>query len=142
MNPVSWLEHVPERYRVDRRELGKVLIVASTAILFMSIHSILVVQSAMKDVKTAQDSLKEADARMSSQAFNESLQAIKSLDTYDQVDIYNHFRQAGDAFTAARNTVDEVEAAADRLERNFHMYQWLVVISLLGEVAGIAVIYL
>ncbi|MFB6204396.1 MAG: hypothetical protein ABEJ75_01990 [Candidatus Nanohaloarchaea archaeon] len=142
MNPVEWIEHVPERYRVDKRELGKVMIVASTALLVVAVHSVFVFQDAMSDVNRAEEKLSTAEAKMSSSGFNQSLQAIQSLDTYEQVNIYNHFREAAESFSAAKEALNSIESASEHLEASYRLYQWLVLISILGEVAGFAIIYI
>ncbi|MFB6207744.1 MAG: hypothetical protein ABEJ69_00165 [Candidatus Nanohaloarchaea archaeon] len=142
MNPVDWIEHVPERYRVDKRELGKVMIVASTALLVVAVHSVFVFQTAMKDVRAADKQLEQADAIMSSPSFNQSMQAIDSIETFEEVNIYNQFQQASNAFHAANDAMVKVESARESMEANHELYQWLVLISILGEVAGVAVIYI
>lgn len=141
MWPLNLIEH-PERYRIDRRELGKVLLVASTALLVVSVHATLSFQDSLKDVKKVDQNLDQAEAIMDSRGFNQSLQAINSLETVDQVDIYNQFKQASNAFKQARAAIQSAETARDNLESNYEMYRWLVLISILGQVAGLAVMYI
>lgn len=141
MNPLNLLEH-PDRYSIDRRELGKVLLVASTALLVVSVHATLSFQDSMKDVQKVDRQLEQTEAIMDSRGFNQSLQAIDSLQTVEEVDIYNQFRQASDAFRQARQAVSSAETASDNLESNYELYRWLVLVSILGQVAGLAVIYI
>ncbi|MFB6241383.1 MAG: hypothetical protein ABEJ36_01100 [Candidatus Nanosalina sp.] len=142
MGYVEQFERIPERYRLDKRELGKVLVVASTALLVVSVHSVLVFQSTAEDVKKADKQLEKAQAVMSTSAFNQSMQAIGSIETFEEVNIYNQFRQASKAFSSAKNATSELSSARERIESSYELYQWLVLVSILGIVAGISVMYI
>lgn len=142
MDLVDQLERIPEKYRVDKRELGKVLLVASAAIFVVSVHSALTLNAAINEVDNTQSQLNEMEVIMESQSFNQSMSALESTDTYEQVDIYGQFSTAVDAFNSAEGAFNSMESVSEGLENSYGIYQWLVLTSILGMVAGAVIIYI
>jgi hypothetical protein len=142
MDLVDQLERVPERYRIDKRELGKVLMIASAAVFVVSVHSALTLNAAVEEVDKTDKQLSEMEAIIESDSFNRSMQALESTDTYEQVDIYAQFSTAVEAFNSANQGFDSLDNVSQGLENSYNTYQWLVLISLLGLVAGAVIIYI
>lgn len=142
MADLNWFEKVPDRYQWDRNEFGRLLIVVSVAVLILSIHSVTVLQTSIDDVGDSTKKIERAQGIMNSQGFNQSLQAIESIETYEDVDISNQFVQASSAFQAAANAMESIDETEDQLRLNLAIYRWLVLMSILGIVAGAGIIYL
>ncbi len=135
------LGRLEERYTVDRRELGKILVIASTALLVLSLHSALSFQSALGEVEKVNRDFDKAQGIIESPGFNDSLEALQSA-RGGGAQITNQFVTASNAFLEAREALERSEKAEDELEGTYNQYRWLVLIAVLGEVAGIAVIYI
>jgi len=142
MDLVDQLERIPEKYRVDKRELGKVLLVASAAFFVVSVHSALTLNAAIDEVDNTESQLNEMQAVMESQSFNQSMNALEGTDTDEQVDIYEQFSTAVEAFNSAEGAFASMESISEGLENSYSTYQWLVLASILGMVAGAAIIYI
>ncbi len=134
-------ERLEERYTVDRREFGKILVIASTALLVLSLHSALSFQSALSQVEKVNRDFDKARGIIESPGFNDSLEALQSVKGGGS-QITNQFVTASNAFLEARDALERSEKAEDDLEGTYQQYRWLVLIAVLGEVAGIAVIYI
>lgn len=143
MDLVDWIERIPEQYRIDQRELGKVLLVASAAIFVVSVHATFTFNAALQEVEQTNNQLDEMELVMNSQSFNNSMQGIQDLtDTAEQRNIYGQFSTAVEAFQTAEEGLDSIDRVEQGLESSYENYQWLALISLLGIVAGGAIIYL
>lgn len=142
MASLNWFERIPDKYQWDRREFGRLLVVVSAAIMILSLHSTVVLQSTINDIGETGEELDRAQGMMNTQGFNQSLQAISSLETYEDVDVSNQFTQASSAFQVAFNSTERMDETENQLKANLDLYRWLVLISILGVVAGIAEIYL
>jgi hypothetical protein len=142
MDLVDWIERIPERYRVDKQELGKVLLVASAAAFVVSLHSAFTLDATIQQVDRTNSQFDELEVIMSSQSFNQSMEALESTDTYEQIDIYGQFSTAVDTFQTAEDGLESQEELSEGLDSSYETYQWLVLVSILGIVAGAAIIYI
>lgn len=142
MDFVEQVERVPKKYRIDKRELGKVLLIASAAVFIVSVHSALTLNAAVDEVQKTDNQLSEMEAIIESDSFNQSMQALESTDTYEQVDIYGQFSSALEAFNSAEKGFNSLDNVSQGLENSYSTYQWLALISLLGCVAGAVIIYI
>lgn len=142
MDLLEHLEKVPEKYRIDKRELGKILLIASAAVFVVSVHSALTLNAAIEEVDKTDSQLSEMEAIIESDSFNQSMNALESTDTFEQVDIYGQFSTAVEAFSSAGQGFNSLDDVSQGLENSYTTYQWLVLISLLGIVAGAVIIYI
>lgn len=142
MDVLSWMEKIPEEYKVDKRELGKVLLIASAAVFVVSVHSAMTLNSAIEGVHKTNNQLDDMSNIMQTQRFNQSMQALESTDTYEQVDIYGQFSAALKAFNTAEGAFDSMDRVSSDLKESYVTYQWLVLASILGGVAGAVIIYI
>lgn len=142
MELLEQVERIPDKYRIDKRELGKVLLIASAAVFVVSVHSALTLNAAIDEVEKTDSQLSEMEAIIESDSFNQSMQALESTDTYEQVDLYGQFSTALEAFNSAQNGFNSIDDVSEGLENSYSIYQWLVLISLLGCVAGAVIIYI
>lgn len=135
------LDGLKRRYTFDRRELGRVMIVASAAILVVSLHAALSFQSSFERMEQVNREFDRAQGIIESPNFNDSIQALQSTRGAG-TEITNQFVTASQAFLDARDTLRSAEAAEKGLEENYLLYRWLVLVAVLGIVGGAAVIYI
>ncbi len=136
------ISELHNEYMIDQRELGKVMVIASTALLIVSVHATLVFQSSAKDVRQTNMNFDRAEAIISSPSFNDSVEALSTAKGTTTTGVAASFAQAATAFQQAGKSLRLSDNAQDRLEDNAELYQWLVLVALLGEVAGVAVVYI
>ncbi|MFB6292553.1 MAG: hypothetical protein ABEI58_04130 [Candidatus Nanohaloarchaea archaeon] len=132
-------EDLHEEYGVDRRELGKILVIASTTLLIVSIHATLTLQSVSKDLEQVNRQFDRAEAIIGSSNFQSALEDISKIKGST---LANSAEQAVESFNSAAESMDRVEEAETQVEHKSEIYKWLVLIGILGNVAGIVTLYL
>lgn len=125
-------------YTLDENELGKTLIIVSFTLLLFSIHTILVMQPAIEEARTTEERLNQLDQVINTPQFNQSLNAMQDLQSTSVADEIDYALQT---FQAMQDTVTGQEQIYQNLERTNRRYQWLVLVGLLGIIAGVSVIY-
>jgi len=128
-----------DEYTVDQNELGKILLIASTALLVVSVHAALQFQNSYDQMNEVNKQFDKTEGIVESQSFNDSLEALNSVKGSE---IASKFTTAAKAFQEAKTAIEASEAAETNLENNVETYKWLVLISILGEVAGVSIIYI
>ncbi|MFB6145126.1 MAG: hypothetical protein ABEJ99_01325 [Candidatus Nanohaloarchaea archaeon] len=138
MNPKQKLVALHRKYGLDKREMGKVLIIASTTLMLVAIQTVLTLQHAEKQVSDASNSMNRADAILSDSNFQRSIDQLQNL---PQSSLTNNLNAVMHAFENAKSSADKINKAETNLEKDRKMYQWLVVIGILGDVAGVAIVF-
>ncbi|MFB6215599.1 MAG: hypothetical protein ABEJ72_01300 [Candidatus Aenigmatarchaeota archaeon] len=133
------LEELHEEYGIDKVELSKVMIIASTTLMIVSIHAALQFQSAEKKVSEVGQDLSRVSAIVQSSSFQNSLQSIQSMEGSPLV---NQIQTATSAFKKAADSFKKVKKVEESLHRSKRIYQWLALIGILGNVAGISLFFI
>jgi len=136
---VNIFEGIEDKYRIDRIEFGKVLLVASIAVLVVSVQSAMKFESASQQVEDLNQDFTQTSAIINSDGFDESVEALQSI---KGTDIAPKFIQASEAFRSAQTSLNKSKQAEQELENTYESYQWMVLISILGSVSGAAIIYI
>lgn len=132
------IQRFSENYFFDRMEFGEVLTVASAAILVVSLNSALLMQNSLEEVKDVNQEFEELDAIMSTDNFQSSMEALETT----AVEISQDFQRVYTGFQALNSSTESVSQLEKNLENRYEFYRWLILISLLGIVAGISLIYI
>jgi uncharacterized protein YoxC len=134
------LERYEHLYRFDQREFGKVMIIASLALLIVSVHALFTVSTAVEQASNSTERLETTGALLETQAFRDSLETLAATgatsqngESIDQVIADVQY------LTESLNGINELE---QELQNAQTTYQWTVLISLLGLVTGITSIYI
>lgn len=127
-----------QKYSLDKKELGKVLFIASAAFLVISVHAAMEFQSSMEDIEQTNNKLEETSAIINSEGFQDSIEA---LETVRGTQIAPQFIQASEAFNSAEEAINETQETEERLKSSYNSYRWVVLASILGMVAGASIIY-
>ena len=137
-DPRQKLEELEHDYTLDQIELGKIIIIASLTLLIISVHTLMQLQPAMEEAETAEQRLSQLDSVVNTAQFNDSLQALQDLEGTSMGD---RMEYALSTFEGMQVTVQDQKNIYSQLEKTHETYQWLVLISIIGLVTGIAVIY-
>lgn len=137
-DPRQKLEELEHDYTLDQIELGKIIIIASLTLLIISVHTLMQIQPAMEEAETAEQRLSQLDSVVNTAQFNDSLQALQDLEGTSMGD---RMEYALSTFEGMQATVQDQKNIYSQLEKTHETYQWLVLISIIGLVTGIAVIY-
>lgn len=137
-DPRQKLEELEHDYTLDQIELGKIIIIASLTLLIISVHTLMQIQPAMEEAETAEQRLSQLDSVVNTAQFNDSLQALQDLEGTSMGD---RMEYALSTFEGMQVTVQDQKNIYSQLEKTHETYQWLVLISIIGLVTGIAVIY-
>ena len=133
------LKDIKEEYTIDTNEFSKVVLIASFALLIVSLHSAYMFQQSAEDIEKLDSSLDRTSAVISSDGFQESLEALQSI---EGTEIGVQFEQARNAFSRVEGDINQTENSLKRLEGNYETYQWLVLVSIMGVVSGLSLRYL
>ena len=137
-DPRQKLEELEHDYTLDQIELGKIIIIASLTLLIISVHTLMQIQPAIEEAETAEQRLSQLDSVVNTAQFNDSLQALQDLEGTSMGD---RMEYALSTFEGMQVTVQDQKNIYSQLEKTHETYQWLVLISIIGLVTGIAVIY-
>lgn len=123
-------------YGIDKMELSKIMVIASTTLLVVSIHSVMSFQSAHQKVSDANSELSEASAVVNSEQFQQGMDSISRL---TQSRFTNQMKTAVSSLQSANSSLEETRQAEESLGKNVEIYQWLALIGILGNVAGVSI---
>jgi len=137
-NPRKKLRELEYEYTLDQKELGKIMVIASLTLLLASVHTLVQLQPAMEEAETAEERLSQLNSVVNTAQFNDSLQALQDLEGTSMGD---RMEYALSTFEGMQVTAQDQKNIYERLDKTHETYQWLVLISLVGLVTGIAVIY-
>lgn len=138
MNPKQKLAQIHESYGIDRRELGKIMVIVSTTLLLVSIHTVLTLQQTNAELDKASNSLDRVYGIVGEEDFQNSVNDLRAL---PDSTLKNRLVTVFDALERAESSRESMDSAETKLEETYKVYQWMVVIGILGNVAGIAVVY-
>lgn len=133
------MEDARRNYSIDERELGKLLIVVSTTLLMVSAHAALSFRSAANTMDSLNSELDTVSGILDSQNFQSSLDIIRSLNSQAITQQVNAFVSASQGL---QNSIDKSQAVEKDLRNKYELYQWLALVAIMGEVAGLSIIYL
>ena len=124
--------------KVNQRELGKVLLIASTVLLVVSLHSFYSFSEIETGVTDLNQEADETVALLNSETFNNSLQALRDVNA---LDINRKVGTIAEGMSNVRSSLQETQGVVQVAENSKETYQWLSLISILGIISG-AVLFL
>ncbi len=133
------LQELHDRYRFDRVTFGKALILVSLTLAVFSLHTITTLQDAEKDLREVDRDVEFLTDVIHSDEFNRSLAAIEDVET---LTIGQEFRAATATFRDVQDSITSLDRVADDVAYTYTTYQWLLLLAILGIVAGITIIYI
>lgn len=127
-----------EEYGIDQKELGKIIIIASLALMVASIPSALTLQKAHDQVKAANNDYNQVQGIIQSDRFQSNM---KTLQSRVGGNIGRTISQIAEALRDSNENMEKLEGTESNLEERADTYRWLSLISILGLVSGIVTIY-
>ena len=124
-------------YAFSKIELVKIMVIVSTTLIIVSIPAALSFQSAASQAESANNQLGQTAAVLSSDRVQDSLDSLQDVQgtSFDQIS------SAIDAFEQSEQAINNTQNLQSDMERNTEMYQWLVLIGIMGEVAAAAIFF-
>lgn len=131
------LRELHSEYAFSRLELAKIMAIVSTMLIVVSIPAALSFQSAANQAESVNNQLSQTSAILNSDRVQTSLQVLRNTQgtSFDQIS------SAIDAFEQSEQAINNTQTLQDDMERNMEMYQWLVLIGIIGEVAAAAIFF-
>jgi hypothetical protein len=131
------LRELHSEYAFSRLELAKIMAIVSTMLIVVSIPAALSFQSAANQAESVNNQLSQTSAILNSDRVQTSLQVLRNTQgtSFDQIS------SAIDAFEQSEQAINNTQTLKDDMERNMEMYQWLVLIGIIGEVAAAAIFF-
>jgi hypothetical protein len=133
------LREILEEYRLDQKEFTRILLIASTTLLIFSLHGLMTLGPASEKIDSLDSDYSRLSGMIGSQEFNNTIQ---SLEDVQGGEIGQRMQYAADVFRGVQDTGSRLEAVDGDLQYMMNMYRWLVLISILGQVAGVSLIYM
>ena len=124
-------------YAFSRFELAKIMVIVSTTLIIVSIPAALSFQSAADQAESVNNQLSETSAILNSDRVQKSLDVLRNT----QGSSFEQVSSAIDAFEQSRDSINKTESLQSDLNQNMELYQWIVLIGIIGEVAGVAIFF-
>lgn len=125
-------------YQIDEAELGKLLVVSSLALMAVSIPAAISLQNAQASVENASTDLSSAQAIVSSDSFSSSLENLRQAAGGN---LASSVDEISNSVAATEDGIESLEEAETELDEQVEIFQWLSLISILGLVSGLAIIF-
>jgi len=126
-------------YWLDKREFGKVMIIASLAVLVVSVHGVYTINGAVEKASESSEQMRTAAVLVGSDNFQQSMESLASTGaTIGGQDI----NEVLEDLQYTSDSVENMEELSNELEDNRETYQWTVLAGMLGMVTGITAIYI
>lgn len=129
------ISRLHDQYLFSRVELAKIMFIVSTMLVIVSIPAALSFQSAANQAESVNNQLSQTEAILESDRVQTSLEVLRNT----QGTSFDQLSAAIDAFERSENSINKTETLQADMERNMEMYQWLVLIGIIGEVAAAAI---
>lgn len=133
------IQELEYEYWLDKKEFGKITIIASLAVLTVSIHAVYTINGAVEQASNSSEQMRTAAALVGSERFQQSMESLAGTGTtidgrgIDEVVAELEY---------ASESVEQMNELSEELERTRTTYQWTVLIGILGLVAGVTAIYI
>lgn len=137
-NKVRQLEN---QYFIDTTELGKVMAVASITMFFIAGYALTTFIDSQQQIQNLEDNQIHLQGILEDENFEESYNAIQDISQTEE-QVGQQFETALDAYQQMNNTISYTETANEELQEKTMLYQWIVLISILGLISGITLIFL
>lgn len=132
------MAEIHREYGLDQRELGKITVIVSTTLLIFAAQTALTFQSASKSAENVNRNLDRVNGIANSDGVESAIGTLKSFQSDPlerQAEVLN------EALRSTNSSAETSENLEEEMEENYRLYQWLTLIAILGEVAGITIIY-
>jgi hypothetical protein len=126
-------------YSFDKKEFGKIMIIASLAVLAVSLHALFTLNTAVEQASNSTERLETTAALVGSDNFQQTMDAL--ADTGATIDGQSIGQLIAD-LEYASNSVEGITELSSELNEAQKTYQWTVLIGILGLVVGITSIYI
>lgn len=121
----------------DAVESGKMLSVFSFALLIFSIHGYYTMQNVQDSIVESEQAVQDGLSYVNSAETQRIMEALQDVQGVTQ-----EFRAVEQGFNEARESLEAAGQAREKVESTKNHYQWMVVLSTSGIVAGILVVLL
>ena len=122
-----------EELGINQKELGKVLVIASSALLIVSLHAFYTFSSLETEMSEINSDMDQTVSLIESSQFNSSLEALRDVNAMGVSRKVNTIiAGVTDAKQSMQRTQNLVGDAGNAKET----YQWLTLISILGLISG------
>lgn len=133
------IQEIEYEYWFDQREFGKVMIIASLALIVVSVHALMTMDSAVSQANNSTERLETTAALVGTDSFQQSMESLAATGATIQG---QSIEEVVANLEYASQSVDSVENLSNELESARTTYQWTVLLGLLGMTVGITSIYI
>ena len=126
-------------YWLDKREFGKVMTIASMAVLVVSIHGVYTLNESVEQASESSERMRTTAVLVGSDSFQQSMESLAG--TGATIGGQN-INEVVDDLQYASDSVESMEELSQELEDTRETYQWTVLAGMLGMVTGITAIYI
>lgn len=133
------IQGIEYSFELDQEELAKMLILVSTTVLIFSAHGITMLNSTSERLEGLEEDFSEVSGMVNSEDFKETVDALSDV---QQGTISERMQFAANSLRNLQETDAELTQSADDVENMLNLYRWLLLLAVLGEVAGVSLIYM
>jgi hypothetical protein len=127
-----------QEYRLDQRELGKIIFISSLALFVTSAPAALTLQDTYNTVESANDDLNQVQGIITSDGFQRNLEVMNERVSGD---LGTTIEQVYRGMQRTNQSLQRLESTERQLQDQSENYKWMSLLSIMGMVAGIVTIY-
>lgn len=124
---------------VLQHEAAKIFLMVSTAFLFFSLYMLFQLSIVSEDLNSFQENTSTLSGSVNTEQFNDTIDALEDVQSGAISDYMSQAANVLETFQASKNSLKSANTKVGSL---LQLLRWLFLISLLGEVAGVTLLYL
>jgi|AntRauMinimDraft_2_1070382.scaffolds.fasta_scaffold00006_2 competence protein ComGC len=128
---------IHSEYAFSRVEMAKIMFIVSTTLIVVSIPAALSFQSAADQTQSVNNQLSQTSAILNSDRVQTSLDVLRNT----QGSSFEQISSAIDAFERSEKAINNTQTLQTDMEKSTEMYQWIVLIGIIGEVTAAAIFF-
>ncbi len=135
----SKIRELEEQYFIDTTELGKVLLVACVTMFFISVYASTTLATSQEQLEELEEEQRYLKGIIEGESFQTSYDAVHDV-SQTEPQVGQQFEEALNAYEQMGDTVNRTENVSNEISEKQSLYQWVVLVSILGSISGIALI--
>lgn len=125
-----------QKININQQEIGKMLTLVSLTMLIFSSITLVTLQDINQDLQDVESNYSQINTLIQTQDFQQGIEDLQTEEISDEA------LSATLILTNALENTSDLSETSQQLEETHETYQWMILISILGIIAGITTIYI
>ena len=125
-----------QKININQQEIGKMLTLVSLTMLIFSSITLVTLQDINQDLQDVESNYSQINTLIQTQDFQQGIEDLQTEEISDEA------LSATLILTNALENTSDLSETSQQLEETHEKYQWMILLSILGLIAGITTIYI